>query len=83
MRTHNFNIPLTVVMVQDPHIGGYTAYFKQFPDIIAEGDTDDEAMNNLMNAVHDVFVYKSTDLRDEFAGRNYKVINRPGKFCIQ
>ena len=34
------------VLVQDIKIGGYTAYFKQLPNIIAEGDTDNEAMKN-------------------------------------
>ncbi len=52
-------IPLTIIMVQDPHSRGYTAYFKQFPDIIAEGDNENEAERNLINAVHDVFVYQN------------------------
>jgi hypothetical protein len=50
---------LKVIMVEDPKIGGYTAFFKQFPDIIAEGCSEDEVMNNLMNTVHDVFDYQS------------------------
>ena len=54
MNTRHLNIPLNAVLVQDPKIGGYTAYFKQFPDIVAEGDTDDEAMKNLTDAVYDV-----------------------------
>jgi len=46
------------VLVQDIKIGGYTAYFKQLPNIIAEGDTDNEAMKNLTDAVYDVFMFK-------------------------
>jgi len=55
-----FKIPLTIVMIEDARIGGFTAFFKQFPDIVAEGDTDEKAMKNLMNTVYDVFVYKNS-----------------------
>ncbi|GAJ07129.1 unnamed protein product, partial [marine sediment metagenome] len=41
MKTNNlFTLPLTVIMIQDPNIGGYTTYFRQFQNIIAEGDTE-------------------------------------------
>jgi len=50
---------LTLVMVQDPKIGGFTAFFKQFPDIITEGETEGDAVTNLMNTIHDVFKYQS------------------------
>ncbi len=46
-------------MIEDPKIGGYTAFFKQMPDIMAEGGTSEIAMSNLMNAVSDVFKYQS------------------------
>ena len=48
----------TCVMVEDPKLGGYTAFFKQIPNIIAEGESSDEAFENLMNALHDVFQYQ-------------------------
>jgi len=60
----SFIFSLTIIMVQDPDSGGYTAYFKQFPDIIAEGDTEEDAELNLLNAVHDVFKYQS-EIEDE------------------
>jgi len=65
MKTNkSFIFSLTIIMVQDPDSGGYTAYFKQFPDIIAEGDTEEDAELNLLNAVHDVFQYQS-EIEDE------------------
>jgi hypothetical protein len=76
----NFNLPLTVIMVEDPKIGGYTAFFKQFPNIVAEGDSDKSAMNNLMNAVHDVFTYQGENENlDEIDG-SINVIERPINF---
>lgn len=62
MKTNKIStLPLTVILIQDPKIGGYTAYFKQFQKIVAEGDTKDEAIQNLINAAHDVFKYQSTE----------------------
>jgi len=54
-----FNLPLTAIFVEDPNIGGYTAFFKQLSNIITEGETQDEAYQNLINAVMDVFEYQS------------------------
>jgi predicted RNase H-like HicB family nuclease len=60
MKNSDFKLPpLTLILVKDSRIGGFTAYFRQFPEIIAEGETEIEAEGNLMSAVHDVFVYKS------------------------
>ena len=55
----SFKIPLTIIMVKGQKTGGYTAFFKQFPEIIAEGPNNNKAIQNLMNAVYDVFKYRS------------------------
>ena len=47
------------ILVQDPTTKGYTAFFKEFPEIIAEGDTEDHALLNLIHTLQDVFEYKS------------------------
>jgi len=47
------NLSLDCIMVEDPKIGGYTAFFKQFPNIISEGETVKEAKDNLINAIYD------------------------------
>ena len=78
MKTNNLSaLPLTAILVEDPNIGGYTAYFKQFQNITAEGDTEDEAIHNLVNAVHDVFKYQS-EIEDEPIDSKYNV----SKKCI-
>jgi predicted RNase H-like HicB family nuclease len=49
------NLSLDCIMVEDPKVCGYTAFFKIFPNIISEGETVEEAENNLLDAFHDVF----------------------------
>lgn len=80
MCINNFSIPVNVMMVQDSEMEGYTVFFSQFPNIITEGNAENEAMDNLINAVHDGVKYKS---RNEFAGTDYKTINLFGKFYFQ
>ena len=46
-----------LIFVEDPKCGGYTAFFKQRPDILAEGDTKKVAKRNLLNAVYDINKY--------------------------
>ena len=80
MKDSHLHIPLNAVLVGDPKIGGFTAYFKQFPDIIAEGETDDEAMKNLTNAVYDVFAFKGHILPE--TDSNYKIIEKTASFSF-
>jgi hypothetical protein len=42
------------IYVRDYNLGGYTAYFVDFPNIAAEGETIEEAEINLWNTVYDV-----------------------------
>ena len=51
----SYNIPLTVILIQDPNDKGYTAYFEQLPDMIAEGDNEKEAIDNLFYVLYAVF----------------------------
>ena len=46
-----------LIFVEDPKCGGYTAFFKHLPDILAEGATMKAAKRNLLNAVYDVNKY--------------------------
>lgn len=61
-RSEGYTLSLNVILVNDPVQGGFTAFFKQFPYIIAEGDNEGEAMKNLMNAMHDVVDHLSNNL---------------------
>jgi len=49
------NMNLRLIFVEDPKSGGFTVFFKQFPNIIAEGDTRKAAKRNLFNAIYDVY----------------------------
>jgi predicted RNase H-like HicB family nuclease len=47
----------TEIYVRDPKQGGFTGFFKDFPNIITEGETIDEAQKNLWNTIYDVLKY--------------------------
>lgn len=57
--TINSKFSLTSILVEDKKTKGFTAFFKQFPDIITEGDTIKEAITNLVHALSDVINDKS------------------------
>lgn len=52
------NIIFIIILIEDPKIGGFTAYFEEFPNIMAEGKTSKEAEINLTNALHDILKAK-------------------------
>jgi len=58
-------LPVTPIYVEDEKIGGYTVFFKEFPNIIAEGETKEDALDNIIRTVHDVFKYKNTQSIEE------------------
>lgn len=62
-----FEISLTGILVQDKN-KGYTAFFAQFPHIIAEGDTEEEATKNLFSLVKDVFEFNKKQEVDQVFG---------------
>lgn len=41
---------LTGILLEDKK-GGYTAWLKEFPGVVAEGDTENEAQANLVSAL--------------------------------
>jgi len=79
--SQSLKIPLTIIMVKDPNTGGFTAFFKQFPEIIAEGDSDKDVIKNLMNAVHDVFQFKN-QIKSEQTDNSSNIIERSVNFCL-
>ena len=38
--------------------GGFTGYFSEFPDAIAEGETEEEVQKNLFHALQEVISYR-------------------------
>jgi hypothetical protein len=74
--------PLTLVLVEDDRLGGYTAFFKQFPDIISQGETEDDAVVNLQNTVHDVFLHLSKESASLFGTAGH-IIQKKVNFCSE
>lgn len=62
-------VPLLAVYVTDEK-GGYTGYFVQFPEIIAEGDTREETEKNLFDLMYAVFQHQQKAIID-VDGMNY------------
>ena len=58
------SISLTGIYVQDPHDKGFTAFFAELPNIVAEGDTEDEATKNLFSLVQVVFEHQKNEMKD-------------------
>lgn len=54
-------IKLTAVLIEDEKVGGYTAYLEKFPNVISEGDTQEEAVDNLKSAFFTMLEYRSRE----------------------
>ncbi len=54
-------VSLTPIFIEDFRLGGYSVYFKEFPDIISQGETQEKALQNIKNAVFDVFKHKNNE----------------------
>lgn len=48
----------TILLIEDPLDNGYTALFAEFPNIIAEGDTKEDAKKKLFEVAESVFDFK-------------------------
>ena len=59
MSIYMLTIPVTPIYVEDPK-DGFTVFFKEFPNVVSEGDTQDEALFNLQKTMYDVYSYKNT-----------------------
>ncbi|NUQ80864.1 MAG: hypothetical protein HUU10_04565 [Bacteroidetes bacterium] len=54
-------VPFIVYFVKDTELGGFTAYSEQFPDVIAEGTTQKDAVQNLTTAIAASFSRRKMD----------------------
>ena len=66
-KRHVIEMPLHGILIQDTTDGGYTSLLAEFPEVIAEGETEEEARNNLMQAFKVVLDFK----REEFNAEHY------------
>ena len=66
------SMPIHGILIQDPKDGGFTSLLAEFPEVIAEGETEQEAHENLMHAFKTILAFK----REEFdADHSYQGIN--------
>jgi predicted RNase H-like HicB family nuclease len=61
-------LSFTGVMIQDPETKGYTAYFAEFPEVIAQGDDTASAKENLLLAFKSMIEFKTEEAKEEYAG---------------
>lgn len=55
------DLSLTAILVRDNDSGGYTAFFAQCPNIIAEGNDEESAAQNLFVLASDVFRHQEKE----------------------
>lgn len=55
----------TILLVEDQTIGGYTAFFAEFPNIVVEGETKEEAKQKLFDVAQSVFDFKRKQALNE------------------
>ena len=62
-RQIQLNIGLTTSVSQDSQTGNYVIYYNEFPQAIASGRTQEEAENNLIYLVEQMWTKQSEDLK--------------------
>lgn len=67
------NIQLTGVLIEDEKKQGFTAFLAEMPDVIAEGRTQEEALQSLFETFNFVMQFKRDELaeRMDFESRTY------------
>lgn len=56
-------LKITSILIHDKESNGYTSYFAEFPEVVAEGNTKEDAIKNLWEALGSMLEFK----RDEAA----------------
>ncbi|MGI4884298.1 MAG: type II toxin-antitoxin system HicB family antitoxin [Janthinobacterium lividum] len=60
-------IQLTAVLIRDDESQGFTAFFEGMPEATAEGDTEQEALDNLVETFNLVMEYKRDEHSQQYA----------------
>jgi len=69
-RTISINMSLTPIVEHDVSADRYIVYYKEFPQAIASGLSEDEAENNLIFIVEEMWKRQENDLK-KFLLDNY------------
>jgi predicted RNase H-like HicB family nuclease len=63
-RQIQINLGLTSAVTFDSKTHSYVIYFKEFPNAIAMGKSEDEAEDNLIFLLEDMWQQRQDDIRD-------------------
>lgn len=58
MNNVNSKWAFTAIFIEDPIDKGYTAFFAEYPNVVVEGDTKEEAKEKLFAVMNTVLGYK-------------------------
>lgn len=68
---------LTGVVVQDAEAKGYTAYLLEIPEVIAEGNTEDEVKKALFENLQIVLEFRREDGENGMKGFKHSTFQLP------
>ncbi len=64
-------IDITAILIQDTLSKGYTAYFAEFPEAIAQGETVEEAKLNLLDAFQSIMEFRNEEAKNDSEGDDF------------
>jgi predicted RNase H-like HicB family nuclease len=67
---NKITITLTGVVVQDQSTKGFTAYMLELPEVIAEGNTEQEVEEALFDNLKTVLEFRREDFENEIKGKD-------------
>lgn len=83
MKETPLKIRLNCILIEDPN-GGYSAFLAELPDVVAEGDTEDEAQMNLLMTIQAVSKFKLQQTKKEFSQKaNLHYRTKPLNFELE
>lgn len=53
---------ITGILIEDPDDKGFTAYFAEFPEVVAEGNSEQEAKKNLFEALKTMLEIRRSEM---------------------
>ncbi len=63
-------VSFTAIFVQDPNDKGFTGFFAELPEVVAEGDNEEEVQQNLFSALEIMLRFNKEEMEE-----NNKVIH--------
>ena len=75
-------IPLTAILVKDKKSGGFSAFFAQFPEAVAQGHDEKEAMENMIEVFKIMLLDKKQEIEQTVASNGFDYIEKPFNLTI-